>query len=287
MGIIFTLGAVICWGAGDFLIQRSVRRMGNLLVLFYITIFGAVLILPFVYRDILALAVDWRAIVLLLAISVVIFMAAILDFEALRVGKIAVVEPIYAFELLVTAVLASLVLNERLDGLEVGAIVLLMIGIFLVSLSSWQTLQKIHFEKGVFLALAATGLMGAVNFLFGLGARETSPLLVNWFMNFFIATALLVYFSFNGRWRGIVSEWQREKGLVVAVSLFDNFAWVFFAYSMLYMPIAIATGISESYIILAVALGMIVNKEKIKNHQWVGIALVAIMATALAILSEK
>ena len=49
-------------------------------------------------------------------------------------------------------------------------------------------------------------------------------------------------------------------------SFIDNLAWVAFAYATLYVPIAIATGISESYIALAAALGIIINKEKLKKH---------------------
>jgi drug/metabolite transporter (DMT)-like permease len=148
-------------------------------------------------------------------------------------------------------------------------------------------LKEVRFEKGIFLALVATIVMGVVNFLFGYGARETSPLLVNWFMNVFIAAAILIYLFFKKEIRDVVCPWRQDKKLIMAVSLFDNLAWIFFAYSMAYIPIAIATGISESYISLTVALGVIINKERIKKHQWVGIALVLTMAGILAILSER
>lgn len=55
--------------------------------------------------------------------------------------------------------------------------------------------------------------------------------------------------------------------------ILDNVAWTAYGFAMIYIPIAIATTISESYVALSVMLGIFVNREKIEKHQIIGIVL--------------
>jgi drug/metabolite transporter (DMT)-like permease len=285
MGILLALIALFSWGLGDFLIEKSTRRFGDWVALFYIAAFGSIVLFPFVYKDIIP-SLSVHGILLLIA-SVVILFAGLLDFEALRIGKISVIEPMYALEIPVAAILAAYVIHEKLSASQIIFMIALMIGIFLISTRSFHAFKSIHTEKGIWQALIATIGMGAVNFLFGVGSRETSPLMVNWFTSFFIAIVTLVYLIFTSRANEIVADIKKRKLLVLGVSLFDNLAWVAFSYSMLFIPIAIATGISEGYIAFAGALGLVINKEKLKSHQWAGFFLVVISVVLLAFVTDK
>jgi drug/metabolite transporter (DMT)-like permease len=62
-------------------------------------------------------------------------------------------------------------------------------------------------------------------------------------------------------------------------------AWVSFAKATTFIPIAIATTISESYIALAVLLGLFVNREKLRTHQILGITLATFGVIILAYYS--
>lgn len=285
MGILFALAALFSWGLGDFLIQRSARKFGDWIALFYITAFGSIILLPFVYRD-LASALNSHTILLLVA-SCAILLAALLDFEALRVGKISVIEPIYALEIIVTVVLSLYIIRERLtllQGLLIGSS---MIGIFLVSTKSFHHVKTIHLEKGIWYALSAALCMGAVNFLFGIGARAISPLMINWFTSAFIAVVAFVYLISASRLREAAADFKQNKRLIFNVSFFDNLAWIMFSYATLYIPIAVATSISEGYIALASFLGFYFNREKLKYHQILGLVLVIISIVVLGSITPE
>ena len=284
MGILFALLALISWGLGDFLIQRSTRKFGDWQTLFFITISGAIFTFPIIAGDLLALS--FFQIMLLLFSSVVILIAALLDFEALKVGKISVVEPIYAFEVLITTVVAAIFIHELLNFWQLALLVLLMVGIFLVAAKNFSKFKKISLEKGVWLAIAATINMGLVNFLFGFSGRQTSPVMINWFISAVIAVACIIYLSYKKNWTEVGKNLRRQYPLILAVSFFDNLAWIAFAYSALFLPLAIATGISESYIALAALLGIIFNHEKLKRHQWIGFVIVVCTAIILAAITE-
>ena len=285
MGITFAFLALFCWGVGDFLIQKSTRKFGALIALFYVTVFGTITLLPFVYKDIGALfSGSGSNLLALLFTGTLILFAGLLDFKALKVGKICVVEPIFAFEVPITAIIAMLVLREYLSPLQTALILLLFLSIILVSVRRFKDFNKVKVEQGIWLAIFATIGMGAVNFMMGYSSRLTDPLMVNWFINIFIALPLFFYLMITGQIRKTVGFLPDNKKLILSVCLFDNLAWIFFTVSALYIPIAIATGISESYIALAAGLGIIINKEKLFLHQKIGlvVCVVAIILIALA-----
>src|ERR1700722_16118091 len=96
MGLVYVGLAIVGWGVGDFLIQRSARKLGDWEALFFITLFATIVLFPFVYPALSALSgYEW---LVLSCTSVVILVAALFNFEALRIGKISIVEPIYAME---------------------------------------------------------------------------------------------------------------------------------------------------------------------------------------------
>lgn len=145
MGILLALTALISWGLGDFLIQRSTRKFGDWVALFYVTAFGAIVLFPFVLNDLVS-SFTFHSALLWLAAGVTLFFA-LLDFEALRVGKISVIEPIYAFEIPVAALLAVYFVHERLTAIQILLIFSVMLGIFLISTRSFGHFKRIHLEK--------------------------------------------------------------------------------------------------------------------------------------------
>lgn len=285
MGITFAFIALVSWGLGDFLIQRSARKFGDVIALFCVTAFAGIVLFPFVFRDLFSLVAsgDPGTIFLLILTTGVIFFASLFDFEALRIGKISVIEPIYAFEIIVTATLSALIIKEQLNYTQMLLVFFVVVGIMLVSLKSFSHLKTIKWEKGVAYAILATLAMGGANFLFGVGSRESHPLLVNWFTSFGMASVLFVYIIKTGKLNILKKDIQKHAPLIFGVSIIDNIAWIAFAYSTLSIPIAIATSISESYIVLAALLGLTLNREKLQSHQYVGLAVTPIAAILLSL----
>ncbi|MBI2676470.1 MAG: DMT family transporter [Candidatus Yanofskybacteria bacterium] len=282
MGVFLALLTLVFWGFGDFLIQKSARRFGDSIALFYITFAGMVGFFPWAIKDLKLIIASPLNLFLLLAAGVVIFFAAMFDFEGLRKGKMSVIEPVLALEVIVTTVLASLVLKEFLTAWQILWLALGILGILLVSLKSLAHLKKINLEKGVIYALFGALAMGFSNFLFGWGSRQINPIVVNWFTDAFVVLVLAVHLTRTERWKEVWQDWRKSKKLILGVSILDNMAWLTFSYSMLLIPIAIATGISESYIALAAALGLIFNKEKLKKHQWWGLVLAIVSVVLIA-----
>src|SRR6185369_14420464 len=151
VGIALAFVAMLCWGFGDFLIQRSSRKMGDCETLFAITLFGSLVLLPFVWKSLLDPALlKGATFSILIGCGLLYLLGSLLDFESLRIGKISIIEPIWSFEIVVSALLAFAVLGERLSGIQIALIAVLIGGLLLVSLKDlhFVRIHKLLLEKG-------------------------------------------------------------------------------------------------------------------------------------------
>lgn len=80
---------------------------------------------------------------------------------------------------------------------------------------------------------------------------------------------------------------KANPGPIIGQSILDNTAWVAFAFATIFIPISIATTISESYIALAVFLGIFINREKLRPHQMIGVVLALVGVIALSALTPQ
>ncbi len=288
LGILFAIGALLGWGLGDFLIQRTTRKIGDWKTLFFIGITALVVIFPLIAHELPALWMHPQNIAVLVLGSLVMFFGALFDFEALKRGKIAIVEPLLGIEVPVAVGLSITIWHEHISLIQALLIFSIFIGVTL-AITLHHTHLHYHkrvFERGVMLAgLAAVG-MGLMNFLVGVSSQEVSPLLAIWFIHGSLAVFCFVYLLANGNLKSIVRDFKQYPAVITAQSVIDNAAWVFYAYSTTLIPISIATTISESYIALAVFLGIFFNKEKLRWHQLVGVAIACIGIILLSRISR-
>lgn len=270
LGLLFAFGALFSWGVGDFFIQRTVRLIGTWKALFCITAFGGIVLFPFIYGDLQTLT--GRDLSLLWLVTVITLFAALFNFEALKRGKIAIIEPIMGMELPITVGLSILIWKEEISVTQLLLIALTFIGITL-AISQHHTYRHQVFERGVILAGLSAIAMALVNFTTGVASQETSPILTIWFVHTSLAVICLIFLIHQGGIHSLLMDIRSHPIPIAVQSILDNAAWLFYASAMTLIPIAIATTISESYIVLASCLGIIVNRERLTAYQWVGIVL--------------
>ncbi len=287
LGILFALGALLFWAFGDFYIQKTTRKIGIWKSLFFIALIGTLAIYPFVTGDIMVALQDPRQLLIVTLASLAMFFAALFDFEALKEGKFAIIEPILGIELPFTVALSVFFLQEQLSLPQISFIIAVFVGIVLAVTIHHKHLHyhKRILEKGVILAgLGALG-MGLTNFLTGVAAQEVSPLVAYWFICLETLLLCLVYLIWTKEAQTLISDFKKHTKLIISESILDNLAWICFAYAVIYIPISIATTISESYIALSVLLGLFINREKLKKHQKVGVALAVLGVILLAAIT--
>ncbi|MBP7831752.1 MAG: DMT family transporter [Candidatus Pacebacteria bacterium] len=286
IGIILAIVAMLSWGVGDFLIQRSTRSVGNWETLFIITAFGTIVLLPFVWNDIPTLFADSSYLLKTLTFSgLIIFVAALLEFEALREGKLSVIEPIWSLEIPAAAIIAYFIIGETLSVPQILLIAALIGGLVAVSFRGGKVKAKHFLEKGALIAVLAAVCMGAANFFMGFSGRATDSLMANFIACLVMAIITLIYIIAKKRTKKMISDIKEQPRMLLTMSIFDNVAWVAFVAAMSLAPIAIVVALTESYIIIVVLLGLIINKEKLAHHQKLGLVIAVTAAIFLATVS--
>jgi drug/metabolite transporter (DMT)-like permease len=267
--LLLAFGAMLCWGVGDFLIQRSSRLVGSLESLTIIAVVGGVLVTPFILPELHLLA-NLTGLLLLFCLGAITFTAGYLNFEALREGKIAVVDVIVGFELPVTIGLSLFAFGERLTWMQSGMVAAIFLGIILISV---QRGERLRWEKGALLALVVAFFMGVVNFLTASSARLVTPLMAIW-LPWLVTGALCLFVLWKkNRITGLIAHARQFWVLVLAMAIVDTAAWTFYAFAVRGGEVSLITAITESYPVVAITLGLAINKERLAWHQFLGGAL--------------
>lgn len=287
LGVLFALGALLSWAFGDFFIQKTAKVVGVWKTLFFITITGFIILFPFVKDEIKTVfSIETNIILLGIAILITLF-AALFEFAALKQGKFAIVEPIFGIELPIVIGLGIFFRGEQLTPAQIALALIIFVGITLAVTVHHTHLyyHKRIFEKGFILAGLVAITMGLATFLTGVASQETSPLMSIWVIHGGLAVLSFAYILGEGSAKTIWRDLKKHANVIIPQSILDNIAWICFAFAVTLIPISLATTISESYIALCVLLGLWVNKEKIKAHQKIGIALAVIGVIVLSAIT--
>ena len=201
--------------------------------------------------------------------------------EGLKRGKLAALEPLLPLELVAASILAYVVLDDRITGAQTWLIITLFIGPCLLSFRGKSVSVRFFLEKGTLIFLAGAILMGVADFLMGWGSRLTDPLMANFIINVVMSTVALLVLLERHQGKKIFHDFVVNRGLLLTAAISDNVAWIAYAFAMTLVPIAVATGLSESSVTIVVILGLVVNREKLQLHQKIGLIIAVLAAIVL------
>lgn len=281
--IAFALLAMLCWGVGDFLIQRATRKIGDIETIAFIGIIGSIALLPFAAND-FGLLLQPANVILLSILGILTFVIGLCDFEALRKGKLCIVDVILEMELPVTIALSFIFFREVLSVVQSVVISLIFVGILLIATKSICK-KHLRLEKGVLLAALAAIGMGMMNFLTAAEAKAASPVLAIWVPWVIFTAFSLLIIAKRERMPKLLDNLKKFKLLILGMGAFDTLAWLFYALAVLRTEISITTAITESYPAIAIALGFLVNKERMKWYQYFGAGLALVSSFVLALIA--
>lgn len=292
MGLFFAFIAFLAWGFGDFSIQRATRSIGTMPALFCIGAFGTVVLLPFAWNGLSLGIADGRIIGLIALTVLITLIAAVFDFEALKRGKISVIEPIMSFELIITVVIGVALLGETVSRTQFLLALTVFLGILLTALRReprhwWVFWKRAHLlEPGVILTVLGAVAMSFTNIFTGLSSQRTSPVVAIWYIHTSLALICLLVFLWTKTSKKTAAEIRSHWRPALAESIFDNVAWLAYASAVTLLPISITIAITESYVALAAFLGIAWNRERLQQHQIVGMIIAIAAAIWLATISS-
>ncbi len=283
IGVSWALVGMVSWGFGDYFIQRTSRAIGIWRALFFISIVGSIGLTPFILGDFHEF-LNPKNLLFLGLPAFAMTVSSIFYFQALKDGKLAIMEPILSAELPLAAILAVVLWRESLGMLGWLLVLIVFIGNALAATEHHSHLHyhKRIFEKGVIYALVAALCMAFVDLLMGVSSQEVSPLFTVWVVWVFSGAVSTIYLMQTGEFKKIKEDIREHRWMLLALGVFDTMGWVGFCLGAIHIPIAITTAIGESYIVITMLLGFFLNHERLRPHQKWGVAFAVVSVIALA-----
>jgi len=293
--VVLAFGAMILWSIGDFLIQRTSKKLGSLETLIFLNLISAVILFPFIVKGLSKL--NWQNITPLFILSILEFAFGLTLLKAYEKGKLSVVVAIMTIELPLTVTWGILFFKERLSIVQIVLIIIIFAGVFFIAREKLNVWQKIltffsgrsRLEKGALIALAAAFFSSFFNLFIAINVKEVSPFMTLWLpWTLNLVWLFIFFFIKNGPAKSILmlkNHAREYKYLIVYGAVIDTFAWLCYAGAVAQKELSITTAITESYPALAMFLGIKFNKEKISGLQYIGALLALGGSVVIALIS--
>jgi drug/metabolite transporter (DMT)-like permease len=273
MGIIYGLGAALCWGVGDFAITTLARYVGTARSLLYIQAFSLIswMALLMVFPHVPTGGINPWILAAVAGVFHVVGLAA--TYRAFEIGTLSFVSPIASSFAIVTAVLFVFTGN--------APPVLALIGILLLSLGIVVVTKSTRDEgpvtlKGVPEAIVSAIAFGVMFWLIYAYVKaplgDVYPLILLKVM----ATSFAV--GYVARSPAPVYTEKPPIGKLLAIAaaaaLLDTMAWVSYLFGSREDHAAVVTALASLFSVTTIVLAGIFLKERLNRMQWIGVAVV-------------
>lgn len=292
LSIFFSFLTMICWGSGDFLIHRTVRKIGDYKTLLWVNLVGGLGLTPFVIKDlpVIFTRVNFFSLIIMALIQLTY---GLLLFKAYDKGKLSVVEAIMIGELPVTIILSLIFFGERLSLWQLLVVIVIIFGIFLISknrrtwwgkLQDYFTGQRRLWEKGVIISILAVLFSSLYNYFTALNSREISAFSAVWFPWLLSSLILLAFAVAKEGFKPFLRQSWNSRRLILASGIIDTLGWLFYALAIAKEELSVITAIVSGYAVVAMFLGIKYNQEKIHAWQYLGAIFILGGATVMCFL---
>jgi drug/metabolite transporter (DMT)-like permease len=284
LGVALGLAAALCWGLADYTAAMASRITGSFRVVLgshlMSTAILAVVVLATGALDDFSAGDLWKFAWLgaLGALSYQTF------YKALEIGPLSIVSPIVSAYAAVSLILAVLVLGESLTGGQVGAVVVVMLGVLLAS-ADLRQIHKIERRQALGLVLALITVVAIGSFVFGTAyyAIEFGWLLSIFFARAFTSIFLVGLSARDSSWR-FPDRSPRLVLYIAFVSFVDTLGFVAFNIGAERADTSIVSAASAPYAVIPIIAGVFFLRERPAPIQWLGIAGVVLGVVALGLL---
>ncbi len=275
VGVIFGLAAMLFFGTSNFLVKGAMKRT-DAVTFGTVRTFGTAILLLIYALTSRSLAFPSPKTWLLIIIFGVLGAIAYYTFsKAMKEGDVGIVVPIVNANTVITIILAAFLLGEVLDIQSYIYIALIIIGIIFISIKHTGKASK----KSILLALTTFVIWGVIFLMYRLISEDIGPIMTGFYTESMIFLAFLPFFKYKKSLAINIHGWKIIISIIVLVAS----AIVAFNMGMYYSLVSIVSPIASAAGLVAVILGMIVYKERLRPLQYAGIVLITINIILLSL----
>ncbi|MDP1710091.1 MAG: EamA family transporter, partial [bacterium] len=270
--------AMVGYGVSDFLAKKAIDKIGNLKVLFYTQLIGAVFMLLYFIGDRTIPVFDLKNIISVVTFGFFNAAGYLALYKSFEMGKLSIVSPISSSSAILAAVISFLFFGETFSTLKILSLLLVLSGIVLAAIDPKglkNGFGKKDLSKGVPEALM-------VFLIFGIYVPFWDKFLNNpgWIVWVILVRLVLAFFLIFYQKSILKKELSLKLNkiiyLLIVVAIFEA-AGSFGSSWGLHASVnttSIVAAVTSTYPLITAILAFIFLKERLMASQYVGIGFI-------------
>ncbi|NMH87313.1 EamA family transporter [Flavivirga algicola] len=215
---------------------------------------------------------------LILIASIITFLNYYFLSSAYKYGELSLVYPVSRSSIIFLPVLAYFIIGETINTTGVAAIILIILGTFIMHLDSFDkrgflTVLKSISNKGSIYALLAALTVAGYTLWDKISITKMQPFLYFYSYTFLIACFYnsFIYFKFSKS--NLVNEWTKNKTKIIQVGFFNSFTYILVLTALTMSKASYVGGLRQLSIVIGVFFGYKLLNEKLNKSKIIGVVI--------------
>lgn len=283
MYIIYALLAALFSGLTSVFAKTGIKDVESLLATFIRTIIITLFLFVVVLlnnnlNDIFLL--DKRTIIFLILSGISNTLLWIFYFRALDLGTVSKVTPIDKTSIILTLILSSIFLNEKITEIKVFSIILILVGTLLTIKRENKNSKD---NKWILYAVLTAIFTSTTTILSKIGIENTNTSLTTFLRTVIVLLLLTAITLIKKKYKNIKKLNKKNYLYIVLSGISTSLSWLFYFASLSIGEASIVFPIEKLSLVVSIIVSCIFLKEKLSKKQILGIVII-VLGTSLLFL---
>lgn len=281
MYMIYALLASVFSGLTSVFAKTGIKNIDSLLATFLRTIvISLFLFLIVIWKENLndIFLLDTKTILFLILSGISNTLLWICYFKALDLGTVSKVTPVDKTSIVLTLILSSLFLNEKITTIKIISIVLILSGTFLTIKKESKDSKD---NKWIVYAVLTAVFTSTTTVLSKIGIESTNTTLITFLRTIVVLIILTTITLFKKKYKSIKDIEKRSWLFIILSGLSTSLSWLFYFKALALGEASIVFPIEKLSLVVSILISIIFLKEKVNKKQIIGIIIIVIGTSLL------
>lgn len=281
MYIIYALLASVFSGLTSVFAKTGIKNIDSLLATFLRTIvISLFLFLIVIWKENLndIFLLDKKTILFLILSGISNTLLWICYFKALDLGTVSKVTPVDKTSIVLTLILSSIFLNEKITSIKIISIVLILSGTFLTIKKESKDSKD---NKWIIYAILTAVFTSTTTVLSKIGIESTNTTLITFLRTIVVLIILTTITLFKKKYKSIKDIEKRSWLFIILSGLSTSLSWLFYFKALALGEASVVFPIEKLSLVVSILISITFLKEKVNKKQIIGIIIIVIGTSLL------
>lgn len=281
MYIIYALLASVFSGLTSVFAKTGIKNIDSLLATFLRTIvISLFLFLIVIWKENLndIFLLDKKTILFLILSGISNTLLWICYFKALDLGTVSKVTPVDKTSVVLTLILSSIFLNEKITSIKIISIVLILSGTFLTIKKESKDSKD---NKWIIYAILTAVFTSTTTVLSKIGIESTNTTLITFLRTIVVLIILTTITLFKKKYKSIKDIEKRSWLFIILSGLSTSLSWLFYFKALALGEASVVFPIEKLSLVVSILISITFLKEKVNKKQIIGIIIIVIGTSLL------